>query len=113
MATGPRLSAAPASFDFGNVLPEKTLQRDIAVRNVGDAELVIKDVFTTCDCTVVGGYTRKLAPGAGTSMRIQLTTPAKEGRTEQRVAIESNDPERPQVEVTLAATVVAAPKATR
>jgi hypothetical protein len=111
VSTGPRLSAAPSAFDFGNVLPQKTLHRDVALRNVGDAELVITNVFTTCDCTVVGDYARRLAPGAGTSLRIQLTTPAREGRTEQRVAIETNDPERPQVEVTVAATVVQPPKA--
>lgn len=110
VSTGARLSVSPAAFDFGNVLPEKVLQRDLALRNVGDAELVIQDVRTTCDCTVVGTYAKRLAPGAGTSLRVQLTTPAREGRTEQRVSIETNDPERPKVEVTVAATVVAAPK---
>ena len=110
MSTGARLSVSPTAFDFGNVLPDKVLQRDVALRNVGDADLVIKDVLTTCDCTVVGEYAKRLAPGAGTSLRVQLTTPRLEGRTEQRVSIETNDPERPKVEVTVAATVVAAPK---
>lgn len=110
VSAGPRLSASPTAFDFGNVLPQKVLHRDVALRNVGDAELVIASVFTTCDCTVVGDYATRLAPGGATSLRIQLTTPAREGRTEQRVAIETNDPERPRVEVTVAATVVAPPK---
>ena len=110
VSTGARLSVEPAAFDFGNVLPGKVLQRDVALRNVGDAELVIKEVLTTCDCTVVGEYATRLAPGSGTSLRVQLTTPAREGRTEQRVSIETNDPERPKAEVTVVATVVAAPK---
>jgi hypothetical protein len=106
-AGGARLSAAPASFDFGSVVPEKTLQRDIVLRNVGSAELVIKDVSTTCNCTVAGGYLKTLAPGASTSLRVQLTTPKLPGRMEQAITIESNDPERPRVEVKVAATVVA------
>mgnify|MGYP001209460122 FL=1 len=105
--TGARLSAEPASFDFGKVVAAKRLHRDIVLRNVGDAELVIKGVSTTCNCTVVGDYAQKLAPGASTSMRIQLTTPETVGPTEQKVAIESNDSERPRVEIIVAATVVA------
>jgi hypothetical protein len=106
-AGGARLSAEPSSFDFGSVLAGKTLQRDIVLRNVGGAELLIHDVSTTCDCTVVGSYANRLAPGTSTSLRIQLTTPPVAGRTEQRVAIETNDPDRPRVEIEVAATVVA------
>jgi hypothetical protein len=106
-ADGARLSAVPSAFDFGNVLPERTLQRDIVLRNVGDAELVIKEVSTTCDCTVVGSYAKKLAPGASTSLRVEFTTPARAGRSEQTVTIESNDAERPIADVKVSATVVA------
>jgi hypothetical protein len=109
-ASGARLAAAPASFDFGSVLPGRTLQRDIVLRNVGDADLVVKDVYTTCECTVVGSYAKRLAPGASTSLRVELTTPGAAGRTVQTVTIESNDPERPKTEVQVSATVVAAGK---
>ena len=104
---GARLAVEPPSFDFGNVLPEKTLQRDVVLRNVGSAELVIKDVRTACNCTVVGGYAKKLAPGASTSLRIELTTPALAGPLAQTVTIETNDPDEPTVEVEVKATVIA------
>ena len=104
-----RLSATPSSFDFGNVLPEKTLQRDIVLRNVGRAELVIRDVRPACNCTVVGGYAKKLATGASTSLRIELTTPPGAGPLEQTVTIETNDPDQPRVEVEVKATVIAPP----
>jgi hypothetical protein len=109
-AGGPRLSAMPSSFDFGNVLPEKTLQTDVVLRNVGSAELVIKDVRTTCHCTVVGGYAKRLAPGASTSLRIELTTPALAGPVAQTVTIESNDPDQPTAEVEVKASVIASSK---
>ena len=113
-AAGARLSASPEAFDFGNVLPEKTLERDITLRNVGDAELVVKNVSTTCNCTVVdGSYAAKLAPGASSSMRVRITTPAYEGRTEQTVSIDTNDSERPRVEVKVSATVIATQKRSR
>ena len=105
-AGGARLSAEPSSFDFGNVLPEKTLQRDIVLRNVGGAALVINDVSTTCNCTVVGGYARTLATGASTSLRVELTTPRLPGPLEQAITIETNDPDQPRVEVKVRATVM-------
>ena len=111
-AVGARLAVEPSSFDFGNVRPEKTLLKELALRNFGDAVLVINKVSTTCGCTVAGAYTKRVAPGASTVLRIAFTTPSVAGRTEQTVAIETNDPERPRVEVKVVATVVAARKPT-
>jgi len=107
---GARLAVEPASFDFGPVRPEKTLQKELVLRNFGDAELVIKKVSTTCGCTVAGAYLKRVAPGASTTLRIAFTTPAAAGRTEQTVTLETSDPERPKVDVKVAATVVASRK---
>jgi hypothetical protein len=104
---GARLAVEPPSFDFGNVRPEKTLQKDLVLRNFGDAVLVIKKVATTCGCTVAGAYQKQVAPGGSTNVRIAFTTPAAAGRTEQTVSIETNDPARPRFDVKVAATVVA------
>lgn len=109
-AAGARLAVEPPSFEFGNVRPEKTLRKELVLRNFGDAELVIKKVSTTCGCTVAGAYAKRVAPGASTTLRIAFTTPAAAGRTEQTVTIETNDPERPKVDVKVAATVVASRK---
>jgi uncharacterized protein DUF1573 len=104
--TGARLAVEPPSFDFGNVRPEKTLRKDLVLRNFGTAELKITKVSTTCGCTVAGAYRKSVAPGASTTLRISFTTPTAAGRTEQTVTIETNDPERPKVEVKVSATVV-------
>ncbi len=106
-SAGARLAVEPAAFDFGNVRPEKRLLKELILRNVGDAELVIKKVSTTCNCTVAGSYLERLPPGASTTLRIAFTTPPVAGRTQQTVTIETNDPERPKVEVKVSATVVA------
>ena len=107
----PRIAVEPQVFDFGSVLPGKTLGKEVAVRNHGDADLVITKVDTTCNCTVVGSYASRIAPGSGTTLRVELTTPDTPGRTAQAVRIESNDPEQPQVHIDVTATVVAPAKA--
>jgi len=106
----PRIEVEPRAFDFGNVLPARTLSTELSVRNLGDGELKITKVDTTCNCTVVGAYDEVLAPGTGTRLRVSLTTPDTPGRTFQGVRIESNDPEQPRVDVDVEATVIAPPK---
>ena len=105
----PRIVAEPAVFDFGEVLPGKVLAKEVVVRNHGDGDLVIAKVDTTCNCTVVGDYAKTLVPGAGTTLRVSLTTPEVAGRTAQAVRITSNDPDQPQLHIDVVATVVAAP----
>ena len=107
---GARLAVEPGSFDFGNVRPEKRLLKELVLRNVGDAELEITKVSTTCRCTVAGAYLKRVAPGASTTLRIAFTSPPAAGPTEQTVTIESNDPERPRVHVKVSATVIAPQK---
>ena len=55
-ARGRRASpSSPSSFDFGNgAAREKTLHKEFTIRNLGDADLVIENVSTTCGCTVAG-----------------------------------------------------------
>ena len=112
-AGAPRIEVEPRAFDFGSVLPGKTLHKEIAVRNHGGADLVISKVATTCNCTVVGSFAKVVAPGAGTTLRVSLTTPDTPGRTFQGVRIESNDPDQPRVDVDVEATVVAPPAPAR
>ena len=107
-AAGARLAVDPLNFDFGKVRAGRLLQKDIALRNFGDAELVIAKVSTSCGCTVAGGYRKRVAPGRSTTLRISFTTPAVAGPTAQTVTIETNDRERPKLDLRVTATVVAA-----
>jgi hypothetical protein len=109
-AGGPRLSVAPSAFDFGNVVANKTVQRDFVLRNVGGAVLVIQGMTKTCECTLVGSYARTLDPGRSTTVRVALTTPNRPGPVEQAFAVLSNDPTQPRVEVPIRAMVVEAAK---
>ena len=112
-ARGPRLAVEPASFDFGNVRPARTLQKEVALRNFGDTPLEIEKVSTSCGCTVVGAYATRIAPGEGTTLRVSFTTPETPGRAEETVRIQTSDPERPVAEVKVSATVVAEKRGSR
>lgn len=107
---GPRIAVEPPSFDFGKVLPQKSVSREFAIRNFGKQDLVIDGVSTSCGCTVTDPpppVKMVLKPGASRPLRVTLTTPANPGRISKSVLVKSNDPDHAAFEVKLTATVVA------
>jgi len=109
----PRIRVEPESFDFGKTLPGKVLRKELAIRNFGDATLVIEGVSTTCGCTAALTAESRVAPGGSTSLRITFETRSYSGRVERQVLVRSNDPKMPVLEVRLSATVEAPPAKTR
>jgi hypothetical protein len=110
-SAAPRIVVEPASFNFGTVKPRGVVQREFVLRNIGQTDLVIDSVVSSCGCAAIleGGDTTKLKAGASTPLRIRLTAPDRAGRLEESVLIKSNDPAQPALEVKVEA-VVAAPR---
>jgi hypothetical protein len=104
-APAPRIRVEPERFDFGNVLPEKTLRKEFTIRNFGTAPLELESVSTTCGCTAALAGTKTVEPGGSTPLRVTFETRRFSGKVERKVLVRSNDPKTPLVEVKLAATV--------
>jgi len=103
--SGPRIAVEPPSFDFGKALQNKTLQKEFSIRNLGDADLVLDSVTTSCGCTVADGYTKLVKPGASTHMLVSLQTRTSSGKLQKSVLIKSNDPGQGLYDLKLEATV--------
>jgi Protein of unknown function (DUF1573) len=104
-ARAPRIAVEPTVFDFGKALQEKTLEKEFTVRNLGNEDLVIESVSTTCGCTVAEGYSKVVKPGASTPLRVKLQTRTTVGRLSRSVLIKSNDPSGRPLELKVEATV--------
>jgi hypothetical protein len=109
----PRIAVEPAVFDFGRAQQEKTLEKEFTVRNLGNEDLVIESVSTTCGCTVAEGYSKVIKPGASTPLRVKLQTRTNFGRLSRSVLIKSNDPSGRPLELKVEATVERQAKASR
>jgi hypothetical protein len=107
---GPRLRVEPAAFDFGRARQDRTLRKEFTLRNLGDRELVIESVSTTCGCTAAIAGEKTLAPGRATPLTVTLETRRSVGRVERQVLVRSNDPETPLAAIGLSVTVEAAPE---
>lgn len=108
---GPRISVDPTVFDFGKAQQEKTLEKEFTVRNLGNEDLVIESVSTTCGCTVAEGYSKVIKPGSSTPLRVKLQTRTSFGRLSRSVLIKSNDPSGRPLELKVEATVERQPPA--
>ena len=106
-ATGPRIRVEPTAFDFGRVLPRRTVRKEFRLRNLGDRALVIEKISWSCGCTDAVAEEATLAPGDSTPLLGRLNTRSAAGPIEESVLLRSNDPEIPLLEVVLRATVVA------
>jgi len=109
-APAPRIAVEPASFDFGRVVPQRTLQRQFSVRNFGSADLDVERVSTTCGCTAALLDDKVVKPGGSAALRVSFETRNYSGKVTRSVLIRSNDPAHPTVELKLQATVIPEPK---
>jgi hypothetical protein len=103
---GPRIAVEPSEFDFGEVLPNKTVEKEFTVSNQGTEELVIEKVLTDCGCTAAMLEDKRLDPGESAVLRATLRTGSRPRHLRKRVLIHSNDMGQRSFTVLLLATVV-------
>jgi len=108
---GPRLRVEPPSFDFGRALANRTLRKEFTLKNLGDRDLVIEGVSTTCGCTAAVAGEMTVAPGRSTPLAVRLQTRDYRGRVERRVLVRSNDGKTPLAEIVVSVTVEPEPAA--
>ncbi len=96
----------PAAFDFGRVLPGRSVQKEFRLRNLGRDALPIDSVTTDCGCMVVGEYARVLPPGASTGLTVMLTTPPQPGPLLRTLVVRTGGAHPASVALHVRATVV-------
>ena len=106
----PRIAVEPAAFDFGRVVPQRTLHRQFSIRNFGSADLDVEKVTTTCGCTAALLDHKVVKPGGSAALRVSFETRNYSGKVTRSVLIKSNDPARPTLELKLEATVTSEAK---
>lgn len=93
----PIISAEKRVQDVGKVPTDSKVQTEFQVYNIGGKRLSIKDVETSCGCTVAQISKRALSPGDFTNIRVEMDTSLKQGPVRKKITVLSNDPERPEL----------------
>ncbi len=101
-----RLLIETPTHNFGDLKEGKIVEWNVELKNVGNENLEIKDIKTTCGCTAAVIKGKNVKPGESTTLRIEFDSTGKRGKQERKVILKTNDPYKPEHEITLTANVL-------
>lgn len=106
----PHISVADQELDLGDVVNGEVITRQVSVQNDGQAALTIEAVTTSCGCTQATMDPMTIPPGGGGTLSIEFDSgahgPELTGQLIRQVFIASNDPQRSEVIVEVAANIL-------
>lgn len=100
----PRAVPTEPIKDFDIVAKGEVIKHDFSIRNDGDAALEISDVRPACGCTVAR-FDKSIAPGETGTVSIRLKTESFSGPISKSVAVFTNDPENPKLQLVAKAQI--------
>ena len=104
-----KIELSADEFDFGTVPNTEAVNQVFQVRNVGQGELEITGVSTSCGCTTAEIGSHSLSPGDETDLTVTYDPQAHGGATGEfmrLVYVQSNDPDIPEASLTIRVIVV-------
>lgn len=101
----PKIQVDGETYDFGSVIAGTFVSHKFIITNVGDSPLTIKNVTTSCGCTVVDLEKKVLAAGESDELQADLSTNGYHGRIEKRIYVESDDHSNARVTLRLTGVV--------
>jgi len=104
-----QIELSAAEFDLGTIPNTKPVTQVFQVRNIGQGDLEITGVSTSCGCTTAGVSSRRLGPGEAADLAVTYDPQVHDGETGEFmrvVYIRSNDPDTPEANLTIRAKVV-------
>ena len=103
--SGPRAELYPTKLDLGTVNVGQSVMSTLILRNTGQTRLLVTDVKSSCQCTVLKLESRALEPGASEPVKVEFKATIL-GSKYQRVILDTNDAEHPWMAVSLVANAV-------
>jgi hypothetical protein len=109
-AGAPRIAPEVKTLALGEMPNGEVAEREIAVRNDGDAPLVVARITTSCGCTTATLEPMTIAPSESGVLRVTFDSgahgPDLRGPILREVVLASNDPAQPEVVVEVTATIL-------
>ncbi|MGB5849311.1 MAG: DUF1573 domain-containing protein [Ignavibacteriaceae bacterium] len=103
---GPKLVTQQDEHDFGDIKQGEKVTHVFVIINSGGDLLTIKSVKASCGCTAALPEKNELAPGESTNLNVTFNSAGRLGKQKKLIRIESDDPDNPQVIVTIKGNVV-------
>jgi hypothetical protein len=94
------------AIDMGQMKPGQPLNVQFEFENVGKNLLIIKDIRTSCACTVARFEKKEYKPGEKGVIPIRFDTRGRMGKHTQYATLSTNDPNNPYVQLKLTVILV-------
>lgn len=105
--TGASIACAQPIFDFGERGNAESVTHDFVIFNQGNQTLTIKNVRTSCGCTVAKPAVQLLPPGTETTVSATFNLHNRNGKQNKTITVESDDHLHPQFALQLSGLAVA------
>lgn len=76
----PQISFETDSYNFGTIVQGEKVSHTFTFRNIGDGNLVINDVTTSCGCTASKYSVEPVAPGENGTVEVIFDSYGREGK---------------------------------
>ncbi len=100
----PKILIDPMTKDAGTVAKGEKIEAVFSVKNNGTQDLVISEARPSCGCTVAS-FDKTVKPGQSGKITATIDTKNFNGPITKSVTVVSNDPENPQMALTIKAIV--------
>lgn len=95
LASAPVVSFNRMSYDFGNIKEGDRVEYTFIIQNKGKKDLIVRDVKTSCGCTVVSPAKKVIGANESVPMKVIFDSAGKRGRQNKAITIITNDPKMP------------------
>jgi hypothetical protein len=98
-------------WNFGRIKQGEVVSHEFIFRNEGTAPLKVTRVATSCGCTAALVSQKEVAPGKEGRVKVSFDSRGYSGQVVKYIYFDSNDPKKPQVELTVKGEVETGPAA--
>jgi Protein of unknown function (DUF1573) len=100
------VQVAERSFDFGSAQQGQKVVHEFEIRNIGNGELRIQGLNTTCGCTAATVGSPVILPGASDKIKVEFDSAGFSGNKTKSVEVLTNDPRLPSFVLTIKGNIV-------
>ncbi|RKU33244.1 hypothetical protein C6499_01825 [Candidatus Poribacteria bacterium] len=101
----PDIEIAAPIHDFGAIPQLEAVEHTFTIKNVGQQPLDILEVNPSCTCEKVDLKEKMIPPGGQTSLDVRYRGSTNGGKTRVAVYLKTNDPDEPEVVVSLVGVI--------
>ena len=101
LADAPDIEIDAPTHDFGTLPQMESTEHTFTIKNVGNLPLEILEVTTSCTCEKVELQEKIIPPNGETKLEVRYRGSTNSGKTRVAVYLKTNDPDEPEVVVSL------------